>query len=137
MKKSQLKKVNWIAAMSVGVEEIDEQHKKFLDMANEAIDAVAANNHNVINKIIDQFKDYASYHFKTEADLMAKYKYPESSHHHDAHIDFYDKVADLESSVSDTKEAELISFIQSWLLLHIGSTDKKLGAFINNRKGYL
>lgn len=133
MQKSELKKIKWSGYMSVGIAEIDEQHKKFLDIANDAVDAIEAHNKSAINKILSQLKDYVHYHFKTEADLMSKYKYPESSYHHIAHTDFYDKVSELENKESETKEAELVSFMQNWFVLHIGTTDKKLAKFINNR----
>jgi len=131
MYKSHLKKIDWSSYMAVGVVEIDEQHKKFLDIANDAVDAVLSHNQSAVDTVIEQLKDYAQYHFDTEADLMTKYKYPESSAHYNAHIDFHDKIAVLENSASASKEAELISFMQNWLIMHIGSTDRKLADFIN------
>lgn len=61
---------------------------------------------------------------------MAKYKFPESSYHYDAHADFYVKIDESQKSESSSKESELIDFIQSWLVMHIATTDKKLGKFI-------
>ncbi|PLX71117.1 MAG: hypothetical protein C0602_02420 [Denitrovibrio sp.] len=134
MNKSELKKVNWMnSTMSVGIEKIDDQHKNFLDITNNAIDAILSDNQSAVANTLKELKEYAHYHFKTEADLMAEHEYPESGSHHNAHIDFHDKVAELENAEGEAREAELVSFMQNWLVRHISSTDKKLANYINRQ----
>lgn len=133
MKNLSLTKIYWNNSISVGHAEIDEQHKKFLDIANKAIDAILERNRNSAAATIKELQDYARFHFKFESELMKKYNYTESGTHYDAHGDFYEKVAEIENSESNTKEDELVSFMQNWLILHIGSSDKKLADFINKK----
>ena len=69
--------INWKPEYSVGIENIDNQHKKMFEILNvlrqaaEARDDVEADFYTV-----RLLRYYAEYHFNSEEQLMAKYNYP-------------------------------------------------------------
>ena len=81
---------------------------------------------------------YALYHFETEEELMQKYGYIEGKvedfdTHVRQHRSFSAKVVavrnDIKAGVLISRE-NLLSFLNSWLIDHILSTDKRLAAFL-------
>mgnify|MGYP000867218199 FL=1 len=61
--------VEWKSEFSLGISEIDEQHKKILAIINKLYDLFSNKEHQdiaEIERIIKELADYAVYHFQTE-----------------------------------------------------------------------
>lgn len=132
---NQLRKVEWSSVLAVGEDKIDEQHLKFLDIINHAIDAYQNNNQILIQQSLNELMDYSRYHFKHERELMQKYNYPDINAHIGAHAEFMELAMDLNDKFksNNTIIDELLHFVQNWLLLHIQDTDRKLGSFLKRK----
>lgn len=135
----------WNDSFVTGVAEIDEQHMILVHTLNEAADKLGKEpSLELLGQITQDLLSYALYHFETEEELMQQYGYVEASAeaaslHFEQHRKFSAKVLalreNLKSGVS-IPTGELIDFLNSWLVNHILNTDKKLGAFlVEKRKG--
>jgi hemerythrin-like metal-binding protein len=129
----------WDDSYATGVAEIDEQHMILVHTLNEASLKLAdAANVDQLERITQDLLAYALYHFETEESLMQEYDYAEGSPqdaamHLEQHRSFSAKVVavrnDIKTGVA-VVPADLLTFLNQWLINHILNTDKRLGAFI-------
>jgi hemerythrin-like metal-binding protein len=129
----------WNDDFVTGVARIDEQHRVLVNTLNEAHARLGDNpNRDLLDDITRNLLSYAIYHFETEETLMQASDYraahPEDEARHQAeHRDFSKTVVGLRNDIKDGQlvgREELISFLSNWLVNHILSTDKKLGAHL-------
>lgn len=133
----------WNDSFATGVQEIDEQHMILVHTLNEASaqlgeDASIAH----LAQITQDLLAYALYHFETEEMLMQQYGYDEGSpveaaQHLEQHRAFSAKVVAVREGLKSgnpISPADLLAFLNQWLINHILNTDKRLGAFIVARQ---
>lgn len=121
----------WSNAMSVGIAEIDEQHKMLVDILNRLFLAVVQRESQAITiEILDTLVDYTKTHFGLEERLLqeAKYDSTEFASHQREHHAFIEKISDAASKhlvEGKSVSFEIINFLKHWLQEHILVTDKK------------
>lgn len=137
----------WTDAFSVGVEEIDQQHKRLMDLVNRLHDAIECSNSlatmaavlNEFDTVRDAIKElsaYASYHFTLEDQYMRSYAYPKREPHHQEHEAFIESIDVFQRCMDHpTKRVSLdvAAFCKDWWQKHILDMDQKVGAFLNER----
>lgn len=127
--------ITWASMLSVGVKEIDEQHKKLVELINQLNDAMlAGKGREALGRILGELASYTQYHFSTEERLMTQHKYEESPQHKEQHKALIKQVGDFKAqfeSGSAMISVELMNFLRDWLTNHILKTDKKFGAALN------
>lgn len=129
--------INWNETLSVGVEYIDNQHKRLVSIINRLNDAMLQDKGNkVMGEILDDLLDYTKTHFASEEKLMKKYGYPESADHFREHekltnevIDFIEKYRLGNAMVT----MPVLQFLKEWLNNHILETDKEFGKFLREK----
>lgn len=135
----QAAKLVWNESFVTGVPEIDEQHMILVHTLNEASEKLAADSSlELLEQITQDLLSYALYHFETEEDLMQQYAYGEQQPeqggaHLEQHRAFSTKVVAVRENLKAgilIAPADLIGFLNDWLVNHILNTDKKLGSFI-------
>ncbi|MEW8498684.1 MAG: hemerythrin domain-containing protein, partial [Candidatus Thiodiazotropha taylori] len=63
--------VEWSDALSVGIEEIDEQHKMLVDLVNKMHEAIhQRHGSDVVKSILGDLAEYTRIHFAVEESLM-------------------------------------------------------------------
>ncbi len=133
-------RVKWEPKYELGVEEIDNQHKKWVDILNTFIDArEKGKQHEVLKDILKEIVDYTKYHFETEEKHMEKNHYELLQKHKEQHKTLVHQVADIIKSVnvSETKAiASLEVLLKNWVLKHILTYDKMYGEYLkqHNKK---
>jgi hemerythrin len=127
--------IQWNASLSVGVDEIDKQHQKLVQMINELHDAMRqAKGASVLGPLVTSLIDYAGTHFKTEEKYFVRFAYPDAEVHKKAHADFTAKVLDFKKRFEANTvglSMDVMNFLSDWLQSHIKGTDKKYGPFFN------
>ncbi len=121
--------INWSDAYSVQIEEIDNQHKKLIDLINELFDSMQKGQSNkVIGRILNDLINYTVFHFKNEEAYFDRFNYEETAEHKAKHKRLVDKVVKIKSDFESGKisvSTDLLKFLKRWLFEHILETDKK------------
>lgn len=120
----------WSNALSVGIDEIDNQHKKLFKIANDLCDALMASaGKQVLGKTLDELIAYTKTHFAYEERIFAQTGYPGTPEHKKEHEDLTNQVIDVQkrfaSGASAALSMEVMNFLRSWLINHIQGTDTK------------
>lgn len=127
----------WSNMFSVGVKDIDDQHKKLVDMANTLNDAMkAGQGKEAIGKILGELVSYTQNHFSFEERLMDKHKYPMSPQHKQEHKELVKTVGEFKAKFEKGDAAltsEVMTFLRDWLSKHIMNSDKMFGKDLNSK----
>jgi hemerythrin len=130
--------IEWNDSYSVGVNELDEQHKKLFRIINTMFSAEDLSvSSKVMTDLIDEMSKYASIHFETEERYLSECNYPELENQIRAHDVFRKKVDELRSAQTAESEnvpSEMIRFLYEWLVNHIMFCDKKYMPYISNNR---
>ena len=132
--------IEWTQNLSVGVNEIDSQHKELFKRINKMIYTMTQNNvkHEIL-KVIRYLENYVITHFGTEEEYMLKHDYPESQTHIAKHKEFNQIYGDFKRAFEENKHktTHLAMKFQGWLcdwwVTHIANMDKDLGAFLKKK----
>ncbi|MCK9239148.1 bacteriohemerythrin [Desulfocurvus sp.] len=124
--------VTWTPAMSVGVANIDEQHRHLVRMINHLYAAVRGDSSEaVIRELFDGLKKYVQLHFTTEERLLKGIGYDEYDAHVARHRQLAAEAAELERRWRTAGPAvgmEVLAFLKDWLVNHIQKVDKRYSA---------
>lgn len=127
----------WGTMFEVGVTEIDGQHRRLFDLANQLSDAVRAGKGNeIMVQIVAELINYTQTHFAYEEQLMSANHYPASQEHRQQHQDLIQKVSEIRQRVNahDPMVAhEALQLFTKWLSQHIMETDKALAKALNEK----
>ncbi len=129
--------IPWNTNMHIGIKDIDDQHEKLTLLINELYYAyMDAKERKILERIIQEVNDYASYHFKTEKELMDVYNYEGRESHLAQHDYFTRRAITSLFQYTDKKEeltAELLDWLTDWWMKHINGTDKEFGTFLRDK----
>lgn len=130
--------INWKNEFSVGVAELDAQHKKLLAMINRLIaDQKELTDPKMIAELLMEMTDYAEVHFRAEEHLMTEYGYESKDQHTVAHQDFIDKTRSFLSAGEvgpNILSTALLDFLGKWLINHILTEDMKYKPFFQSKE---
>ncbi len=125
--------VEWSDSLSVGIEEIDEQHKILVNLINRMHQAIhERHGSDVVKDILAELADYTRIHFAVEESLMRILNYPGYDEHKEIHDELLGHVVELIEKVESGKTAigfELLHFLKTWLTKHIMEEDMRYTGF--------
>lgn len=129
--------MKWSDEFSIGVDELDNDHKKLVGLINELYDAVeAGRGHEALGKILDGLIFYVSYHLSHEEGLFLRAQYPDLEAHKREHAALTDRAKDVYdkfySAPTETLPHEVLELLKTWLYQHILESDKKFGVYMQN-----
>lgn len=131
-------KYEWDETCSVGVKELDEQHKKLFDLIGEIENMSLQGDYKAaIYLALDELMEYVMIHFQTEESYMKSAEYPEF----DAHLKKHQKISeDVNTRVNymmnkDLTALDLVmihNFLAEWLRSHILEEDQGYKAYVQH-----
>ena len=126
----------WLDEYSVGVPDIDADHKNLVHILNQVIrSANEGQGKELVLAAFDELKDYTVYHFRHEESLMEHAMYPGLTDHRAAHEYLIERLElfrdDVESGRVDV--TKVAKFLIDWLLVHGVEEDSRLGKFLCER----
>jgi len=132
-----VKNIVWNDALSVDVDEIDEDHRRLIDLFNILSHAVAdGDSAEYIDAVLEELITCTIWHFRHEERLMLLYKYDGIELHKSEHQDLIDSVKELQQKFHKANKLltnEDIEYLEDWLTSHIYGQDMKLGFYLLNR----
>jgi hemerythrin len=129
----------WTEKLSVGVKEIDIQHRALFAKINDLGSAMdSRDNAEHIERFFDFLEEYAASHFAMEQKAMGVYKYPDRAAHIEQHSIFKESINELRSSfkdegVTDELILKLREKLCDWLVDHVSKVDMALAEFLKPR----
>lgn len=125
----------WGEILSVGVGEIDEDHRKLIHLFNVLNHAVKeGESPDYIAATLEELINCTVWHFSHEERLMLKYRYREIEAHKAEHRELIQSVKELQQEILRTDKPlldEQIEFLERWLTGHILTADGRLGFYLS------
>ena len=129
-----MKDLIWDNSLSVEIQEIDEDHRKLVDLFNILNHSVAEEEaENYIEAIMEELISCTVWHFRHEERLMLKYVYKGFEEHKAEHLELIESVKELQQKLlQEGKQisSEDIKFLEHWLTGHILGADMALGSYL-------
>ncbi len=126
--------IKWSPDYEIGIEKIDDEHKKLVDIINDFYNAFAfAQGHVEIGKVINELVNYTIFHFTAEEEMFKNSSYPDTENHMKKHKVFVNKLKEYHKEVSEgnlTTSYDMVTFLKDWLIIHIKETDTTYLPFV-------
>ena len=129
--------ITWNEEYLVNVLEIDQQHKKIVEIINRLYEGMQdGESKNVLHKILGDVVQYAAYHLGFEEKMLIEFSYPDATIHQQVHTDLIDQLKALIEKYETGSAAlspELTDFLKNWFVNHIMSNHKKYWDFLKSK----
>jgi hemerythrin len=130
-----VKDIVWSDILSVEVDEIDEDHRKLVNIFNLL-------NHAVMDReapeylaaVLEELINCTVWHFSHEERLMLKHGYREMEEHKAEHQALINGARKLQQELLEENKVvaeEAIVFLERWLTEHILTFDMRLGSYLS------
>jgi hemerythrin-like metal-binding protein len=133
-KLSQKSYLEWKDEYSVGIDSIDRQHRRLVNLINQLHTAVTySTGEEFEREALDELVDYTKTHFSYEEDLMKQNGYPDFDAHKAQHVEMIRKVDEVLAEYEkdqDTAMNNALNYLSDWLINHINGTDKQYSSFL-------
>ena len=132
-------KLQWTQALSVGVEEIDSQHRELFDRINNLDSAMRRGRaKEEVVRLIEFLDEYVIIHFGAEERYMNDYDYAGYALHKTKHDWFKKEFSDIRTKLDAggiTPDVIMRSnnLLITWFSNHIRSIDMMLGSFLKKK----
>lgn len=130
--------IAWDPSLSIGIQEIDQQHQAIIGLINELEAQQGSHDLTIADKALRFLREYLNSHFDLEYELMLDLGYPELERHQQQHELFINHVIFFEIEnefgvVTAVMLRDILAFLQDWFFRHIDTEDRALGAFVRNQ----
>ena len=123
----------WSDELSVGIQEIDEQHKILAGLPNCLFNEAILNKGDpaVIESILNELVQYTQIHFSVEESLFRIFNYPEADIHQQHHNQLKKEVFEIKNKFTSgaAVDLDLMHLLREWLTKHIMIEDKQYTQF--------
>lgn len=129
-----MKDLVWDKTLSVDVPEIDEDHRRLVDLFNILSHSVEQGDEaQYVEAVMEELISCTVWHFRHEERLMLKYGYEGLVEHKAEHEELIASAKALQQKLlleSAPVLSEDLQFLEHWLTGHILSADKRLGSYL-------
>ncbi|KXU39137.1 hypothetical protein AXE65_10190 [Ventosimonas gracilis] len=115
----------WQDDLNTGIEEVDNQHRRIVEMINHLYDVEQKDDKEELRKVLVDLVDYTQSHFAFEETLMEEAGYRFSRAHKKVHELFIRRVEEyrMRFDAGENIVQELRDTLTRWLLSHIRNED--------------
>jgi len=118
--------MQWNETMSVGVDELDNQHRQLIDMINRTYEAIQRHDEHKMTELINGMSAYAQLHFECEERYLEKYDFPHTESHKASHAKFNEDVMEFRQDMHErTNLSQIFVYLSRWLTSHIMYEDRQ------------
>lgn len=130
-----MKDLVWDNVLSVGVDEIDDDHQKLIRLFNILNRAISdGESKDYLAAVLDELINCTVWHFSHEERLMLKHHYQALAQHQAEHQELIRSAQELQQEILHSKADytdEHLQFLERWLTEHILTSDGRLGAYLS------
>lgn len=124
--------ISWSDEFSVGVAELDDDHRKLIELINELYDDLCAEvPAETVENVCDRLVEHTSVHFRHEERYFEETDYPRASAHRAMHEHLELRATQFRHEMGHTDTISGLRFLKEFLTHHIQGEDKRLGAYLN------
>lgn len=120
--------ITWGPSIETGIQIIDAQHKRLVEIINELNDAmVESRSDEMMAATMAELVDYTHTHFGTEMRLLSNHSYEQLQEHLREHKIFTDQIEmyrDRVDAGSRSVDTALMEYLREWLVNHIRVSDR-------------
>lgn len=127
----------WNNDYSIGIDEIDSQHKRFLSLLQETYSFKQRGTDNSrLKTLVKELEKYLVFHTKSEEMLMILYNYPKQELQQEEHKQVITKVREKIKNLPENPEdlTDLLIYLMKWFVNHTTYLDKELGVHIQQQR---
>lgn len=135
----------WKEKYKVGVSLIDEQHEELFKRLSNFIKIVQSENDwedklDEVKETMAFMGEYVVFHFNDEENYMEEINYPEIEIHKEIHRKFKGMINDYveifeQGGFTEEKMQEFSAKLMTWLIMHVGKMDQKVGEYVREKGG--
>lgn len=131
--------IEWHESLSIGITEIDNQHKELISRFDQLLKACEANKGSTeLKRVLDFLDEYGVRHFNDEEALQRKINYPGYDTHRKEHESFVVNLRKLRGKIEREgagvyQIVEANNMLIKWLINHISSSDVAIGTHMKAR----
>jgi hemerythrin len=129
-----MKELSWSNTLSVEVQEIDDDHRKLIDLFNMLSHSVEEGDEpKYIEAVLEELISCTAWHFRHEERLMVKYGYKDYDEHLSEHQKLIESARELQQKLKQEGHQisnQNIGFLENWLTEHILVDDMRLGSYL-------
>lgn len=124
---------SWSPSLSIGIDVIDNQHRRIVDYLNELDAANVSRDRDKVSKVIEGLIDYTKTHFIFEENLLEKSGYPLTDSHKKVHKTFVShmNIYQTKHNKGEDITRQLMSELRIWLTNHIKRDDADYAPYAN------
>lgn len=129
-----MKDIVWDHVLSVGNDEIDEDHRRLVDLFNLLNHSVTeGETPEYLAAVLEELINCTAWHFSHEERLMIRYGYRDFEEHKAEHQELIKSAKELQQKI--LQEGKLVAeqdleFLERWLTAHILTDDMRLGSYL-------
>jgi hemerythrin len=130
-------KIKWEESFSLGMEELDNQHREMFSRFNDLITAcTTGSGREEALRMVEYLNSYAAAHFTKEEELQHQYGYPNSSRHKEEHDAFVRELSSLEQQFREQGPVPRLvattnHVVAVWLIDHISRLDAEFARYLS------
>ncbi len=120
--------MNWRPDFELGIPEIDQQHRKIIELINALNEAyINGETKHILENIFDEITHCANDHFRTEEILFKRHNFPFTKEHTLQHEYFSRKMLDYKNrfEVGQSIASRVPLFLMKWWTDHILDSDRE------------
>jgi len=126
--------MKWRPDFNLGIEVVDNQHKKIIELINLLSEAYSNNeSREKLAGVLEEMDQYADHHFHTEEQIFNGCNYPFSAEHIVIHQNFRKKVAQFKKQSENGYQvtSKVLDYLKSWFTNHILDVDREYVDLVN------
>ncbi|HEY3840885.1 MAG TPA: bacteriohemerythrin [Bryobacteraceae bacterium] len=127
-------KIRWLPDYTIGVDQIDQEHRQLFALAAKLDSAIQSGHEKeVLGGISEDLVALTGDHFAHEEQLMDAIGYPYAREHHAQHEEIRQKIQSQVQKVGEDehiRSLRLLELLIQWLKCHTTTTDRRLGNYI-------
>jgi hemerythrin-like metal-binding protein len=124
--------ITWDSGLSVGVKEIDYQHKEIINLINYCIINCNGDKNNekrIFETLVLAGINNMTEHFSTEEEILKRTDYPKYNEHKEEHEkvlkELKKTIDEVKDNIKELNLLKILLFLRDWIIKHLLEHDKE------------